>query len=400
MFLNFFYLLRGTGIPVSLHEYLALMQALKKNITEYNIDDFYFLSKSLLVKNEMHLDRFDMVYGNYFKGLDAIPLDFFKAIPDEWLRKNLEKFLSEEDKKMIEAMGGLDKLMERFKQLMEEQKERHEGGNKWIGTGGTSPFGAYGYNPEGFRVGQQGSRNRSAIKVWDKRDFANLDDTKELNTRNIKLALKRLRHFSREGLAEELDIDETIRKTSDNAGYLDIEMVPSKKNRVKVLLLLDVGGTMDDYIELCSELFSAAKHEFKHLEFFYFHNCIYESLWKDNERRHDRIATFKMLHQFNRDYKVIIVGDAMMSPYEIVSNGGSVEHYNDEAGLIWLQRIQQHFSSLVWLNPNNERGWNYFESTKIIQEVFKNKMFPLTINGITKAMKALKNNKIVYQTVG
>ncbi len=398
MFLTFFYLLREHGIPVSLHEYLALMEAMKKETAGFSIEDFYFLSRSLLVKNEAHLDRFDILFGNHFKGLNEIPDTFFKNIPEEWLRKNFEKFLSEEEKKMIEAMGGLDKLMERFKQLMEEQKERHEGGNKWIGTGGTSPFGANGYNPEGFRVGQEGSRNRSAVKVWDKRDFANLDDSLELNTRNIKIALKRLRVFTREGIAEELDVDETIRKTSDNAGVLDIEMVPSKKNRVKVLLLLDVGGTMDDHIETCSQLFSAARHEFKHLEFYYFHNCIYESVWKDNDRRHhERIPTFEVLHKFNRDYKVVIVGDAMMSPYEIVTKGGSVEHHNDESGLTWLQRVKEHFTSVVWLNPNAERGWNYFESTRIIRDAFENKMFPLTIEGLTLAMKALKNPKIDYK---
>lgn len=396
MFLTFFYLLRDNGIPVSLHEYLTLMKAMKNEVGTYSVDDFYFLSKSIFIKNEAHLDRFDLLFGKHFKGIDFLPEDFFKTIPEEWLRKNFEKLLTEEEKKMIEAMGGLDKLMERFKQLMEEQKERHEGGNKWIGTGGTSPFGANGYNPEGFRVGQEGSRNRSAVKVWDKRDFANLDETIELNTRNIKVALKRLRVFTREGIAEELDINETIRKTSDNAGVLDIHLVPSEKNRVKVLLLLDVGGSMDDYIELCSQLFSATRHEFKHLEFFYFHNCIYETMWKDNERRHDRIPTFEILHRFNRDYKVIIVGDATMSPYEIVSKGGSVEHYNDEAGLVWLQRIKEHFDSVVWLNPSAERGWNYFESINIIREVFDYRMFPLTVEGLTKAMKALKNGKLQY----
>jgi uncharacterized protein len=398
MFLDFFFLLKGNGIPVSLHEYLALMDAMKKNVAQNSTEDFYFLSRSILIKNESHLDRFDMLFGNYFKGMENIPEDFFKNIPDEWLRKNLEKFLTDEEKKMIEAMGGLDKLMERFKQLMQEQNERHEGGNKWIGTGGTSPFGAYGYNPEGFRIGQDGSRNRSAIKIWDKREFSNFDDKQELNTRNIKIALKRLRHFTREGIADELDIDETIRKTSDNAGVLDIEMTPSKRNRVKVLLFMDAGGSMDDYIELCSQLFSSAKHEFKHLEYFYFHNCVYESVWKDNLRRHsERTPTLEVLHKFNRDYKVIFIGDAMMSPYEIVSRGGSIEHNNDESGLAWLMRIKEHFQHIVWLNPNAERGWNYFESTKIIREVFDNKMFPLTIDGLSQAMKALKNQKIHYE---
>jgi len=398
LFLDFFFLLKNNGIPVSLHEYLSLMDAMKKNVAQHSTEDFYFLSRSILIKNETHLDRFDLLFGNYFKGMENIPEDFFKNIPDEWLRKNFEKFLTDEEKKMIEAMGGLDKLMERFKQLMQEQKERHEGGNKWIGTGGTSPFGANGYNPEGIRMGQEGSRNRSAIKVWDKRDFNNYDDTQELNTRNIKIALKRLRHFTREGIADELDIDETIRKTSDNAGVLDIEMTPSKRNRVKVLLFMDAGGSMDDHIELCSQLFSSAKHEFKHLEHFYFHNCVYESVWKDNLRRHnDRTPTLEVLHKFNRDYKVIFIGDAMMSPYEIVSRGGSVEHDNDESGFAWLMRFKEHFPHMVWLNPNAERGWSYFESTKIIREVFDNKMFPLTIDGLTQAMKALKNPKIHYE---
>jgi uncharacterized protein with von Willebrand factor type A (vWA) domain len=401
LFLDFFFLLKNNGIPVSVHEYLALMDAMKKNVAQHSTEDFYFLSRSILIKNESHLDRFDLLFGNYFKGMENLPEDFFKNIPDEWLRKNLEKFLTEEEKKMIEAMGGLDKLMERFKQLMQEQKERHEGGNKWIGTGGTSPFGANGYNPEGIRMGQEGSRNRSAIKVWDKREFSNYDDEQELNTRNIKIALKRLRHFTREGIADELDIDETIRKTSDNAGVLDIEMVPSKRNRVKVLLFMDAGGSMDEHIELCSQLFSSAKHEFKHLEHFYFHNCVYESVWKDNLRRHnERTPTLDVLHKYNRDYKVIFIGDAMMSPYEIVSRGGSVEHDNDESGYAWLMRFKEHFPNLVWLNPNAERGWNYFESTKIIRELFDNKMFPLTIDGLTQAMKALKNPKIHYELKG
>jgi uncharacterized protein len=401
MFLDFFFLLKNNGIPVSMHEYLALMDAMKKNVAQHSTEDFYFLSRSILIKNETHLDRFDILFGNYFKGMENIPEDFFRNIPEEWLRKNLEQNLTEEEKKMIEAMGGLDKLMERFKQLMEEQKERHEGGNRWIGTGGTSPFGAYGYNPEGFRIGQSGSRNRSAVKVWDKREFSNYDDDQELNTRNIKIALKRLRHFTREGVAEELDIDETIRKTSDNAGVLDIEMIPSKRNRVKVLLFMDAGGSMDDHIELCSQMFSSAKHEFKHLEHFYFHNCIYESVWKDNLRRHsERTPTLEVLHKFNRDYRVIFIGDAMMSPYEIVSRGGSIEHDNDESGYAWLMRFKEHFPHMVWLNPNAERGWNYFESTKIIREVFDNKMFPLTIDGLTKAMKALKNPKLHYEPKG
>ena len=390
MFLDFFYRLKQEGLPVSLQEYLTLLESLDKEVISYNVDDFYYLSRTIFVKHESQLDRFDQLFGAHFKGLEYIPTDYLGKIPDDWLHKNFERFMSEEDKKMIEAMGGMEALMERFKQLMKEQHERHEGGNRWIGTGGTSPFGAYGYNPEGIRMGQDGSRHRSAVKVWDKRDFANLDDSVELDTRNIKLALKRLRVFTREGIADELDLDTTIKRTSENAGLLDIHMVPSKSNRVKVLMLMDIGGSMDDHVETCSKLFSAAKHEFKHLEFFYFHNCLYEYVWKDNRRRHDeRIPTMEVLNTYNQDYKIIFVGDAAMSPYEIMYDGGSVEHYNDEAGITWLNRVKEKYKHIAWINCNPESSWGYFKSTTIIKELMEDRMFPLTIEGVTETMKCL-----------
>lgn len=400
MFLDFFYLLKKEGLPVSLHEYLALHEALDKGAANYNVNDFYYLSRSVLIKHESHLDRYDQLFGQYFEGMEAKGKEAFGDIPEEWLRKNLMNYLSEEEKAMIEAMGGIDKLMERFKELMEEQKERHEGGSKWIGTGGTSPFGANGYNPEGFRIGQEGSRNRRAVKVWDKRQYANLDENVELNTRNIKLALKRLRVFTREGILEELDLDETIRKTSENAGLLDIHMVPSKKNRVKVLMLFDVGGSMDDHVETCSQLFSAARHEFKHLEQYYFHNCLYESVWKDNSRRGDRIPTWDLLNRYGKDYKVIFVGDAAMSPYEVVTPGASVEHYNPEAGVTWLNRIREHFSYVSWINPNLISDWPYFESTQIIRQIMEDRMFPMTLAGLQQTMKSLKDKKITFKLPG
>lgn len=398
MFLNFFYSLKKHGIPVSLHEYLTLMEALKQGIIAMNIDDFYALCKTIMVKQENHLDRFDKLFGAYFKGLEDIPDDFFETqIPKSWLEKHLMNSLSEEEKAQIEKLGGFDALMERFKELLKEQNERHEGGNKWIGTGGTSPFGANGYNPEGFRIGQDQSRHRSAIKVWDKRAFRNLDDKVELNTRNIKMILKRLRHLTREGLATELNLDETIKRTSENAGMLDIAMMPNKQNRVKVLLLMDVGGSMDMHVETCQQLFAAARHEFKHLEYFYFHNCVYEGVWKDNNRRfQEQIPTLELLHKYNRDYKLIYVGDAAMSPYEIYYKGGSVEHYNDEAGISWLRRLKSHFNNVAWINPIPEYEWDFYESVKIIREYTQDKMFPMTMDGLTKAMQCLKNPQRTY----
>jgi uncharacterized protein with von Willebrand factor type A (vWA) domain len=398
MFFNFFYGLRTHGIKVSLHEYLTLMQALKEEITDYTIDDFYYLCKTVMVKQEAQLDRFDRVFGHYFKGVELIPDDFFtQKIPEDWLRKELRRMLSEEEMEKIEKMGGLDALMEKFRELLAEQRKRHQGGNKWIGTGGASAFGAYGYNPEGFRIGQKENRHNKAIKVWDKREFRNLDDKIELNTRSIKLILKRLRHLTREGLPTELDIDDTIKKTSENAGLLDIQMVASKQNRVKVLLLMDVGGTMDEHVHTCQQLFSAAKHEFKHLEFYYFHNCLYESVWKDNRRRFsERIPTLELINKYNRDYKLIFVGDATMSPYEIFYRGGSVEHYNDEAGIKWLKRMKDHFSNMIWINPTPEYEWNFYETIPMIREFTGNRMFPMSLDGLTQGMKCLRNSKKVY----
>ncbi len=398
MFLNFFFELRKHGIPVSLHEYLGLLEALKKGVIDYSLDEFYALSKALFVKHEAHLDRFDLIFGHLFEGLDAIPDDFFTAsIPEEWLKNYLKTQLSEEELARIEKMGGLEALMERFEALLSEQREAHSGGNKWIGTGGTSPFGNGGYNPEGFRVGGEGG-NRKAIKVWNQRAFRNLDDRVELHTRNIKLILKRLRILTREGIPNELDLDGTIRKTSENAGMLDIAMHPSRKNRVKVLLLMDVGGSMDLHVSLCEQLFSAARWEFKHLDFFYFHNCVYESVWKDNRRRfREKIPTLELIHKFGSDYKVIIVGDAAMSPYEIFYSGGSVEHYNDEPGIKWLRRLSDHFKHLIWINPLPEYEWDYYESVNLLRQYTGNRMFPMTVNGLTQAMKCLKNRRQTYE---
>lgn len=397
MFLTFFFTLRKHGIKVSLHEYLALMDALKKQVIGYSVDEFYALSKAIFVKQESHLDRFDKVFGHYFQGLEDIPDDFFTTkIPKEWLDRFFQNELSDEEKEKIKAMGGLDELLKRFQELLEEQKEAHSGGNKWIGVGGTSPFGHSGFNPEGFRIGGEG-KNRSAIKVWDKREFRNLDDRVELNTRNIKMILKRLRILTRQGIPEELDLDGTIQKTSENAGMLDIQMHASKKNRVKVLMFFDIGGSMDGHIELCEQLFSAAKWEFKQLEFFYFHNCLYESVWEDNRRRFsNRIPTLELIQKYNSDYKVIFVGDATMSPYEIFYKGGSVEHYNDEAGIVWLRRIKEHFKNVIWINPTPEYEWAFYETIPMIREFTGERMFPMTAEGLTQAMKSLKNRKYLY----
>ncbi len=398
MFLKFFHRLRENGIPVSLHEYLNLLQALKSEIIGYSIDEFYALCKSIMIKKEAHLDRFDMVFGAHFKGIEMISDDLLEtSIPKNWLEQMMSRHLSEEERAAIEKLGGLDALMERFRALMEEQKERHGGGNKWIGTGGTSPFGAGGYHPEGFRMGPQSAGNRTAIKVWHKRAFKNLDGDVELNTRNMKLLLKRLRLLTREGIPTELDLDDTIKKTSRNAGMLDISLVPSRQNRVKVLLLMDIGGSMDDHVELCAQLFSAAKHEFKHLEYYYFHNCLYENVWQDNVRRfQQRIPTLELIHKYNRDYKLIFVGDAAMSPYEIYYRGGSVEHYNDEPGITWLNRMKAHFSDMIWINPNPEYSWAYYESTAFIRAFTGNRMFPMTVDGLRAGIKCLRNKNLTY----
>jgi len=398
MFLDFFLLLKNDGIPVTIKEYLTLLEALDEGIAEYSVDDFYYLSRTALIKHEHHLDRFDLLFGYYFEGVEKIDTEEFMKIPEDWLRKSFVNALTDEEKELIKGMGGLDKLLERLKELMKEQKKRHQGGNKWIGTGGTSPFGAYGYNPEGIRIGQDESRHRRAVKVWDKREFKDLDDGVELQTRNMKMALRRLRILTREGTSEELDLDKTIDKTSRNAGYLEIEMVPAKKNNVKVLLFLDIGGSMDDHIELCSRLFSAAKYEFKHLEHYYFHNCLYEFVWKNNKRRwQEAIPTFEVFNKYNSDYKVIIVGDASMSPYELLYQNGSVEHNNDEAGFVWLDRLKSRYPDIVWLNPVPVPQWKYTESIGMVKQFMNDRMFPLTLSGLQKAIRALKDRKVKFE---
>ncbi|WP_193180013.1 vWA domain-containing protein [Nisaea sediminum] len=390
MFSNFFYELKRADVPVSVKEYLTLLEAVKAGLGNYAVTDFYYLSRATLVKDERHLDRFDQVFGHVFKGLEYLSDLFGKEIPEEWLRKMAELNLTEEEKAEIEAMGGWEKLMETLKQRMEEQEKRHQGGNKWIGTAGRSPFGAYGYNPEGVRIGQDGNRNNRAVKVWDKREFRNLDDTVEIGTRNIKMALRKLRRFARSGAATELDMSDTIRSTARNGGYLDLKMRPERHNTVNVLLFLDVGGSMDPYTKVMEELFSAARSEFKHLEYFYFHNCPYEKVWKDNWRRHvDATQTFDLLHTYGPEYKAIFVGDASMSPYEIAMPGGSVEHMNQEAGGVWMQRLTGHFRRSAWLNPTPEKYWHYTQSISMIRELMEDRMFPLTLDGLDRAIKEL-----------
>jgi uncharacterized protein with von Willebrand factor type A (vWA) domain len=390
MLTEFFLKLRDGGVPASIKEYLTLIEGLQKHVASGSMEEFYFLARTSLVKDESNYDRFDRVFGEYFRGIEALPDDLFAEIPMDWLRRQAELLLSEEEKKQIESLGGWEKLMETLKKRLEEQRGRHQGGSKWIGTAGTSPFGAYGYNPEGVRIGQEGSRNRSAVKVWDKREFRNLDGTVELGTRNIKVALKRLRRFAREGAAEELDLDDTIRSTARNAGYLDLKMVPERHNAVKVLLFLDVGGSMDDYVRSCEELFSAARSEFKHLEYFYFHNCVYESVWKDNRRRNtERIPLMQILHKYGHDYKLVFVGDAAMSPYEIAYPGGSVEHHNEEAGAVWLKRMLDVYDKAVWINPTPKERWPYYESIGMIGDLLEERMYPLTLDGLQGAMRRL-----------
>lgn len=391
MFLNFFNELREAKVPVTLKEYLMLMEAMDKQVIDMEVEEFYFLARASLVKDERNIDKFDRVFSHVFKGLDSLE-DAVNAqdLPEEWLRKMSEKFLTQEEMDEIEALGGFEKLMETLKQRLEEQKKRHEGGNKWIGTGGTSPFGADGYNPEGIRIGQEKSRHRRAVKVWDKREFKNYDDSIELGTRNIKIAMKRLRKWARDGAAEELDLDATIRNTAKQ-GYLDIEMRPERRNTVSVLLLMDAGGSMDPHVRVMEELFSAARAEIKNLEYYYFHNCPYEGLWKDNRRRmNDRTPTWDVLHKYPSDYKVIVVGDATMSPYEITYSGGSVEHWNEEAGGVWIQRFVQQYPSLVWLNPVRDDAWDYTASIKLIRDLIgPHRMFEMTLEGLDEAMKEL-----------
>jgi uncharacterized protein with von Willebrand factor type A (vWA) domain len=389
VFQRFFTELRAARVPVTLKEYLVLVEALDKEAIDNNVQDFYYLSRAALVKDERHLDKFDRVFGHVFKGLENTAEAVSAEIPAEWLKALTEKFLTDEEKAQIEALGGWDKLMETLKQRLEEQKERHEGGSKWIGTGGTSPFGNGGYNPEGIRIGGEGGQRR-AVKVWDKREYKNLDDSVELGVRNIKIALRRLRKFARTGAPDELDLPGTIDKSAKE-GYLDIVLRPERRNAVKVLLLLDIGGSMDSHIKLCEELFSAARTEFKSLEFFYFHNCLYESVWKDNRRRHDeKTMTWDVLHKYPSDYRVVFVGDATMSPYEVTYPGGSVEHWNEEAGAVWLQRFEQVYERLVWLNPTPRAHWDHTPSIQVIREIIgPNRMFPLTIEGLDGAMREL-----------
>jgi uncharacterized protein with von Willebrand factor type A (vWA) domain len=390
MLIPFFYLLRDGGVKTSITEMLTLLEAMKKGVAGQNVDDFYYLARACLVKDESQLDRFDRVFAVYFKGVEDNFADLMDDIPDEWLRRQAELLLSEEERAQIEALGGFEELMKALQERLDEQDERHEGGNKWIGTAGTSPFGAYGYNPEGVRIGQQGSRNRSAVKVWDRREYRNLDDSVELGTRNIKVALRRLRKFAREGAADQLDLEDTIDKTARNAGLLDIRMVPERHNAVKVLLCLDIGGSMDDHVRICEELFSASRSEFKHLEYFYFHNFIYESLWKDNRRRHaERIPTLDIAHKYGADYKLVFVGDATMSPYEIVYEGGSVEHWNEEPGAVWIKRLLNTYPKAIWLNPEPRNRWDYTPSVKLTREIMGDRMYPLTIAGLDEGIKAL-----------
>lgn len=389
MLINFFYTLKRANVPVSIKELLDLLTAMEKNIAFGSIDDFYLLSRTCLVKDEKYYDRFDRAFGAYFKNLENIDDIIQALIPEDWLRKEFEKHLSDKEKAKIESLGGLEKLIEEFKKRLEEQKERHQGGNKWIGTGGTSSFGNGGFNPEGIRVGGEGGQG-SAVKVWEDRQFQDLDDSVEIGTRNIKVALRRLRKFAREGAADQLDLADTIRCTARNAGLLDIKMVPERHNAVKVLIFFDIGGSMDSYVRLCEELFSAAKTEFKHLEYFYFHNCLYDYVWKDNYRRRDeQISTYDLLHKYSSDYKVIFVGDASMAPYEINSPGGSVEYHNEEPGNVWMHRMSQTFDKLIWLNPVQEKYWDYTPSILMLRDLVEGKMFPLTLGGLEKGMRLL-----------
>ncbi|MDC3401648.1 VWA domain-containing protein [Alphaproteobacteria bacterium] len=389
MFVNFFHELKQANIPVSLREYLTLLEALDSDVIDRQVEDFYYLSRIALVKDERNLDKFDQVFGHVFKGLESSNDETMAQIPDDWLRSLTEKYLTEEEKQQIESLGGWEKIMEELQKRLEEQKERHEGGSKWIGTGGTSPFGADGYNPEGIRIGQKKGRHGKAVKVWDKREFKNLDDSVELGTRNIKVALRRLRKFAREGNPEILDLDDTIKSTA-HAGYLDIKLIPERRNKVKVLVFFDIGGSMDGHIRLCEELFSAARMEFKNLEYFYFHNCLYEGVWKDNNRRfNEKMNTWDVLHKYSADYKVIFVGDASMSPYEVSYAGGSVEHWNEEAGGLWLQRVTEIYENAIWLNPTAERYWEHTPSLQMIKQIFSDRMYPLTIDGLDRAMREL-----------
>jgi uncharacterized protein len=390
VFFSFFAELRNAKVPVSLREYLALMEAMHSRVAAFDVEDFYFLARSCLVKDERHLDRFDRVFSRCFRGIESLA-DPQTEIPEAWLKKLAERFLTEEEKKLITALGSWEELMETLRRRLAQQKGRHQGGGKWIGTAGISPFGAYGYNPEGVRIGQEEGRNRSAVKVWDRRDFRNLDDTVELGTRNIKLALRRLRHFAREGAAEELDLDSTVRSTAHNAGWLDLKLVPERHNAVKLLLFLDVGGSMEDHVRVCEELFSAARSEFKHLFHFYFHNCIYDWVWRDSRRRHvEQLPVMELLHTYDSSWRLVLVGDASMSPYEIEKEGGSVERWNDEPGEIWLRRLLDAYPKAVWLNPVPAKYWDGTASIGMIRRIIEDRMFPLTLDGLDRATSRLR----------
>ena len=391
MFLPFFLELKAAGIPVSLREYLTLIEALDDGMVLYDVEGFYFLARSALVKDERFIDRYDRVFSHYFRSVEAVSGEGTdpRALPEEWLRRLAEKHLTDEEKKLIESLGGFEKLMETLKERLEEQQKRHQGGSKWIGTAGTSPFGAYGYNPEGVRIGQEESRHRRAVKVWDKREFRNLDDSVELGTRNIKVALKRLRRWVREGAQNELDLAGTIRSTAEH-GWLDVKTRPERRNAVKLLMFFDIGGSMDDHIRVVEELFSAARAEFRHMEYFYFHNCLYETVWRDNRRRRqETFPTFDLIRTYGSDYRVIFVGDAAMSPYEIAMKGGSVEHWNEEAGAVWLDRMLAHFPKVAWLNPAPEQHWQYTQSTQMIRQILSDRMYPMTLKGLEAATREL-----------
>ncbi|BBN82768.1 VWA domain-containing protein [Pseudoalteromonas sp. A25] len=394
MLIDFFFTLRKYGLKVSPRELLDCLNALNHGLAFADLDAFYELSKTIFIKDETQFDKFDRAFADYFEGIEDS--DFLSQLkkstnlPDDWLRKEFEKHLTDEQKAQIEAMGGLDKLMETLKQRLAEQQKRHAGGNKWVGTGGTSPFGAYGYNPEGVRIGQEASRQRRAAKVWDKRQYRNLDADSEISSRTMQLALKKLRKFARSGASDQLDLNETIAATAKQGGMLDVRMAPERHNAVNVLMLFDIGGSMDDYIHLCEQLFSAAHSEFKHLEFFYFHNCVYEHVWRDNQRRQaSLIDTFQLINRFGKDYRLIFVGDATMGPYEIAYPGGSVEHWNQEPGDLWLQRLTNHFEKVVWLNPQPKEYWPYYQSIQMIEQAMQNRMYPMTLDGLSAAIKAL-----------
>jgi uncharacterized protein with von Willebrand factor type A (vWA) domain len=396
MLVNFYYMLRQAGLPTSVTEYLTLLEALDARLGTLSVDEFYYLTRSALVKDEGLFDRFDQVFAAHFQGAEALFEKLVGNVPEEWLRLQQELFLTEEEKAKIESLGGWEALMDALKDRLEAQEDRHQGGSKWIGTGGTSPFGAYGYNPEGIRMGQKGGRNGSAVKVWERRNFRNLDDGVQLGTRNIKVALRKLRRFAREGVADQLDLDATIDGTARNGGWLDLHMVPERHNAIKLLLFLDVGGSMDPHVKVCEELFSAARTEFKHLEYFYFHNFVYESVWKDNKRRHaERIPLTEVTQKYGSDYKLVMVGDASMSPYEIAYPGGSIEHWNEEPGEVWLKRLLRAYPNAIWLNPEPQKRWEYTGSVQLAKEIMHDRMFPLTLAGLDSGIHSLRSERVL-----